>query len=133
MEAGQTEIVAPEFDDLVAIVEDDDHPVLPMDMTLVDLLLEHRVLAIVAARSHVERLMGEIVGGEPPFGLTAPAIVAAREQEDSGFRRAGRDQAMHELHRLIDLVVLAGGGVEGASVAEEREGAVDVEDDTGRK
>src|SRR5260221_1711352 len=60
----ETDLIAPEPHDLIAVIPDVDDVVVPLDVCLVDLPLDYGILARVSAHAHVEIRVGDMVIGE---------------------------------------------------------------------
>lgn len=124
LEHGQVER-PPHPDHLHPVVEDADHPVPVPDLPLVDLLLDDRVLALVADRPQVQRQVGDLdVPGQPGLRVGPRRGVPARAEDHPV---AGRVHRPHRRdHRLVRRVLTHPGHVVRAAGDVQRHRAVDV-------
>src|SRR5215211_3581393 len=128
LKAGKVQLVPPQPHHLIPVVEDDADGVVICYVPLIDLALDHRVLATVSGTTHKETISDDPVPIQPPLRFGPPAILASRYQEHGRLGLPAPYRLIDEVDRLVDLVVLGAAGIIWTAVAEKGERAVQIED-----
>ena len=89
---------------LIAVIEDAQHVVVGLDVSVIDLALDRRVLAAIAVGAHERPVVFDAqMAIEPPLGVFACEFAAARDNHQGVALRG--EGAGHGNHRLVWFVL----------------------------
>src|SRR5215218_2328539 len=106
LKAGKVQLVPPQPHHLIPVVEDDADGVVICYVPLIDLALDHRVLATVSGTTHKETISDDPMPIQPPLRFGPPPTLPSRYQAHGRPRLPAPYRLKGQTERLVDLVVL---------------------------